>query len=510
MKILTGNQIREADLQTMRNEPVSSIDLMERASAALSYEIRKRIGPASRIVVFAGKGNNGGDGLAVARILSDDFHVSTVCVFSPEEMTPECRENFFRLPDKVNRLAFNTLPAGFIDGLKERNAVIVDALLGTGVRGAVRGVVADAIGCINASGCRVISLDMPSGLPTEPETVSGAVVEADETLTLEFPKLSLMLPSTGGFAGRLTVVKIGLDSSFIAGSGSEYEYFTPEDVTAGVVRRPVFSHKGNFGHAMIIAGSHGMMGAAVLAAGAALRSGCGLVTAHVPDSERFVIQTVHPSAIVDADPAGCFSILPPAMGRYAAVGVGCGLRQSPETVSAMGRLLECGVPLVIDADAINIIASRPDYWTKIPAGTVFTPHVGELKRLIDTYICIYGGDSVSVSISGNEDMRRMAAVQSMAARLGSVFVVKGAHTMICTPDGRVRFNMTGNPGMAKGGSGDVLTGLIAGLRARGLDAEDAAVAGVMFHGLAGDRAASLKGEESMNASDILDCLLIRG
>ena len=171
-------------MQTMLREPVASIDLMERASAALAAEVSSmlaasggifRCGTSRRVVVFAGKGNNGGDGLAVARILSDDFHVSTVCVFSPEEMTPECRENFFRLPDNVTNLTFNAIPAGFMDGLKERNAVIVDALLGTGVRGAVRGVVADAIGCINASGCRVISLDMPSGLPTEPETVSGAV-----------------------------------------------------------------------------------------------------------------------------------------------------------------------------------------------------------------------------------------------------------------------------------------------------------------------------------------------
>ena len=537
MKILTGKQIREADMQTMLREPVASIDLMERASAALAAEVSSmlaasggifRCGTSRRVVVFAGKGNNGGDGLAVARMLSEKFCVSSVCLCRPEEMTSECRENLERLPENVEKFLFEELPSDFVETCRRDNAVVIDAILGTGVRGEVRGAAGDAIRYVNALGCPVISLDMPSGLPTEPDGPAcgaahgkgePAVVKADVTLTLEFPKLSLMLPSTGAFAGRLKVLGIGLDKNFIASCPSCMYFIEQEDVEKMFSRRPDFAHKGNFGHVLMIAGSRGMAGAAVLSVGGALRSGCGLVTAHIPECAVPVIQAVHPCAIVDADPAGCFSILPPALGRYAAVGAGCGLRQSPETIKAVGDLLGCGIPLVLDADALNIIASKPDYLRKVPAGSILTPHVGEFVRLVAAAV---GSGFISeedlqewalpgcglVSADMSDDMARVAAARCFAAKTASVVVLKGAHTMTCTPDGRIIFNMTGNPGMAKGGSGDVLAGLVAGLRARGLSAEQAAVAGVWHHGLAGDRAAAVKGEESMNASDILDNIRI--
>lgn len=291
----------------------------------------------------------------------------------------------------------------------------------------------------------------------------------------------------------------------------EKEWITAGDVMALFPERPENAHKGDFGHALLVAGSRGMMGAALLATGAALRSGCGLVTVHVPEGERMQVHVAYPSSIVSLDTSDtCFSVLPASLSRYSAVGAGPGLGQSEETVAALGSLMEnCG-RMVIDADALNIIAFHPHYLKIIPRGSVLTPHIGELKRLLRSAVSssfIDGfevhGDEVWRSVEERTDM-----VRALAAAAHSVIVVKGAHTMVCLPSGNLKFNPTGNPGMAKGGSGDVLTGLVTGLMARGLSPGDAAMAGVYLHGLAGDRAAGRIGQESMNAADILGCLRI--
>lgn len=291
----------------------------------------------------------------------------------------------------------------------------------------------------------------------------------------------------------------------------EKEWITAGDVRALFPGRDENAHKGDFGHALLIAGSRGMMGAALLATGAALRSGCGLVTVHVPAGERMAVHIAHPSAIVSLDSSdSCFSVLPEPASRYSAVGAGPGLGQSEETAAALGSLLERGGRMVIDADALNIIAFHPHYLKMIPHDSVLTPHIGELRRLLGAAMSasfIKGfrihGDAVWRSEEERTDM-----VRALAAAAGSVITVKGFHTMVCFPSGRLRYNPTGNPGMAKGGSGDVLTGLLTGLMARGFTSEDAACAGVYLHGLAGDSAAETAGQESMNASDILHCLHI--
>ena len=294
------------------------------------------------------------------------------------------------------------------------------------------------------------------------------------------------------------------------------------------------AHKGTYGHTLIVAGSVGMMGAAVLCTGAALKSGCGLVTAHVPSAGRDVIHITNPSAIVSSDPSPAFAVLPDDMGRYSSIAVGPGLGKRPETVAALKTLLnrisgERGLgrtgddgarlrTLVLDADALNIIASCPEMFCEIPSGTVLTPHIGELSRLVRAALScgFISRDDAEENIASDmadarpwtDDAQKVRLVKSLSWRSGSVIVVKGAHTMTCAPDGRCFINMTGNPGMAKGGSGDILSGLIAGLAARGYDSLSAAVLGVWFHGLAGDRAAAERGEESMNASDILAAIRI--
>ena len=402
------------------------------------------------------------------------------------------------------------------------NTVVVDAILGTGVTEAVRGAALQAIRLVNEHSrrCRmVISIDMPSGLPTEPrnrEEAAGAdTIAADLTLTIEFPKLSLLLPETGRYAGRLRTVHIGLDRKFIDSRESAYAAVDAAYVPTLLRPRGEFDHKGTHGHALVIAGSAEYMGAAILCTGAALRSGCGLVSAHIPAAGRTAMLISHPAAIISADEAPVFSSLPADLGKYSAVAVGPGIGRSEAAAAALEKLLAClpqhpGIrTAVLDADALNIISERPEMLAMIPEGSVLTPHVGELSRLLRA--AGSRGLLEDVAPAGapwRDDLHKVALVRQLCARLKSVIVLKGAHTMVCSPDGRCFFNMSGNPGMAKGGSGDVLTGLVAGLAARGYDSLSAAILGVWFHGLAGDAAASLRGMEAMNAEDILENIRI--
>lgn len=541
MKILTGKDIREADLYTIEHEPVASVELMERAALALEAEIaaaaettedQKTAAEAPEYLIIAGKGNNGGDGLAVARLLKGRFgdtrNISVLLLTAPDQLSPDCRLNMDLLPAGISLFGF---AGGHItaDGsevppeqLFRGNTVVIDAILGTGVTGAVRGAALQAIRLVNEHSrrCRmVISIDMPSGLPTEPrnrEEAAGAdVIAADLTLTIEFPKLSLLLPETGRYAGRLRTVHIGLDKEFIDSCKSVYAAVDASYVPTLLRPRGEFDHKGTHGHALVIAGSTEYMGAAILCTGAALRSGCGLVSAHIPAAGRTAMLISHPAAIISADEAPVFSSHPADLGKYSAVAVGPGIGRSEAAAAALEKLLAClpqhpGIrTTVLDADALNIISERPEMLAMIPEGSVLTPHVGELSRLLRAA----GSrgvleDAAPAGAPWRDDMHKVTLVRQFCTRLKSVIVLKGAHTMVCSPDGRCFFNMSGNPGMAKGGSGDVLTGLVAGLAARGYDSLSAAILGVWFHGLAGDAAAALRGMEAMNAEDILENIRI--
>ena len=541
MKILTGKDIREADLYTIEHEPVASVELMERAALALEAEIaaaaettedQKTAAEAPEYLIIAGKGNNGGDGLAVARLLKGRFgdtrSISVLLLAAPDQLSPDCRLNMDLLPAGISIFGF---AGGHItaDGsevppeqLFRGNTVVIDAILGTGVTGAVRRAALQAIRLVNeySRRCRmVISIDMPSGLPTEPrnrEEAAGAdTIAADLTLTIEFPKLSLLLPETGRYAGRLRTVHIGLDRKFIDSRESAYVAVDAAYVPTLLRPRGEFDHKGTHGHALVIAGSAEYMGAAILCTGAALRSGCGLVSAHIPAAGRTAMLISHPAAIISADEAPVFSSHPADLGKYSAVAVGPGIGRSEAAAAALEKLLAClpqhpGIrTTVLDADALNIISERPEMLAMIPEGSVLTPHVGELSRLLRAA----GSrglleDVAPAGVPWRDDLHKVALVRQLCARLKSVIVLKGAHTMVCSPDGRCFFNMSGNPGMAKGGSGDVLTGLVAGLAARGYDSLSAAILGVWFHGLAGDAAASLRGMEAMNAEDILENIRI--
>jgi NAD(P)H-hydrate epimerase len=467
MKILTDNQIRNADRITIEREQISSLELMERAASGIAEWFVENIDPRRRLVFCCGRGGNGGDGVAAARILADAGRDCTVFLSAnPGELTDDARANFARLPKEVEVVDITVERPDI-----EADAVVVDALLGVGMTGEVRQPVKNIIEWINLLPNLVISIDLPSGMAagwgSDQAGGSRRFIHAGTTLTIEFPKLALLLPETGQYAGNTVVIPIGLDEEFIATADTPYYYITQEWVDG--LRRPraKFSHKGDYGHVLMVCGSATMPGAAILAAGGALRSGCGLVTAHVPKNERFALVANCPSAMLSLDDNDCFSAPPDRLERFSAIGVGPGLGRDAKTVNALREMLEVvsgmtglasGVRkmrMVFDADALNIIAQNPDLKQFIPSDSVLTPHPGELRRLVGDWA---------------DDREKLDKASRFATETASVVIVKGAHSVICTPDGRFIFNSTGTPGMAKGGSGDVLTGLLAGLLARGYDA----------------------------------------
>lgn len=489
MKILIGEEIKGADRATIEREPVESIALMERAAELIAQWVCNNVEQGTPLLFFIGKGNNGGDGLAAARMLSTVGYGCTVVVpFVAEALSDECRYNLEKLPSAVIRLNSVSEVALFED------TVIVDALLGTGLESEPREPICSLIELINSVDNRIISVDVPSGMKTEFENDPSKIVAAQTTLTIEQPKLAMLLPEAGECAGRIEVLTIDLDAQYIDEARSPFYYSTESDIAPLILPRNKFAHKGEYGHALLICGSTGMIGAAVLATSGALRSGCGLVTAHVPKEERLPIQANCPSAMLSLDANDCFSGLPDNMVKYNAIAVGCGLGRSDETKLALIQLLKAcsdAQHIVYDADALNIIAEHPELMSLIRPGSVLTPHVGELRRIVGEW---------------GDEMQKIELVRDLAIGLQSVIILKGAHTMVCAPDGRCFFNSSGCSGMAKGGSGDLLTGFIAGLISRGYEPIDAARLGVFVHGKAGEKAAEYYGNESMNSSDIIDFL----
>lgn len=482
MKILTDSQLKEADKYTIENEPIKSIELMERASTVIAEWFVNNIEKERPLLFLIGKGNNGGDGLAVARILyHSGYDCSIVLPFDKELLTDECYKNMERLPSHIERKEIRSITP---------DTIVVDALLGTGIKGDVKEPLFSIIEEINSLPNKVISIDLPSGMKSEFGNKNQKIIKAATTLTLEFPKLAMLLPETGEYCGNIKILSIGLSKDFITNASSSYHYITDQFIKDITLKREKFAHKGTYGHALLICGSKEMIGAAILATGAALRSGCGLVTTHIPEEERLAIQISYPSAILSLDRASYFSTLPTNLSKYTSIGIGCGLGQNHETAGVFKQLLNnVYKPIVIDADALNILSDNYNLRQHIPAGSILTPHPGELKRLIGEW---------------QSEKEKIENVRKLASNLKSIIVVKGAHSMIYLPDGNCYFNSTGNSGMAKGGSGDVLTGLITGLIARGYNSTHAAILGVYAHGAAGDKAASVHGLEKMNSSDIIN------
>ncbi len=494
MKLFSTRQIAEIDRFTIQNEPVADTDLMERAALQVTNWLISRFSTERKMIFFAGPGNNGGDALAIARQMAD---LTFQCeVYMPDlgnELKGSPAINRRRLEEqglvKLTRLkGINEFPA------LAPSDIIIDGMFGSGLSRPLEGFPAEITRRINALPNMVVSIDIPSGLMGEDNVSNNpdTIIRADHTLTFQFPKISFLFAENEKFTGKWEVLPIGLHPQGIEDTPSEIYFTEREDIKKIIKARSKFAHKGHFGHALLIAGSYGKTGAAVLSSGACLRAGAGLLTTHMPRSGYQIIQSSVPEAMTSIDPSDTiFSDLPP-LDNYTAIGAGPGLGTDVITKRAFHQLISrAGFPLVIDADGLNILAEEKQWLTELPGNSILTPHPGEFSRL--------AGES--------SDSFTMVTKQCQFAQEFNVFVVlKGAYTSIATPRGRLCFNSSGNPGMATAGSGDVLTGVILGLMAQNYSPGDAAVAGVYLHGLAGDIAAGLKSEMSLIAGDITDHL----
>jgi hydroxyethylthiazole kinase-like uncharacterized protein yjeF len=494
MKIFTSGQIREIDDYTIRYEPVASVDLMERAAGQLFNWYVSKFERAHRIFVFVGPGNNGGDGLALARMLfTARYDVDVHYLKFSDKTSPDWDKNMSRLEAETH-VPFNIITERNQFPLISENDIIIDAIFGSGLTRPAAGLAANIIMEINNSFCKKIAVDIPSGLFGEDNSSnnSGSIVCADYTLSFQFPKLSFMFPENGKYTGEWVVLPIGLDRNAINSTLSPYSLVESFDVLPLLKTRDRFAHKGNFGHGLLISGSSGKTGAAVLGALAALRSGIGLLTCHVPSAAGIVINSSVPEAMVSHDRSGEYISQIGPTDSYSAVGVGPGLGTDIATQDAFHRLLlECKKPMVIDADALNILSQNKDWYKFLNNAMILTPHPKEFERL------------AGKSANGFERLSRQILFSTSHK---CIVILKGANTTVTTGSGAVFFNSTGNPGMATAGSGDVLTGILLSLLAQGYDPANAAIAGVFLHGLAGDIAAEEGSYESLIASDIINCL----
>jgi hydroxyethylthiazole kinase-like uncharacterized protein yjeF len=495
MKILSSQQIRDLDAYTIAHEPIASIDLMERASAKfceafINYMELRYAGNAkdATIYIFCGKGNNGGDGLAIARLLRKSNYKSEVFIVQHSE---EAARDF-----TVNVQKYNTLAP--IKGITEtsgipdmnRDTVVIDAIFGSGLSRPVIGIAAEVIAAINNSRAFVVSVDVPSGLYCDSlNSDEDAIIQAAITFTFHSPKLSFLLPQSGKYVGQFEVLDIGLNKQFADGVDTNYHYISATDIRSKIKPRAKFSHKGTYGHALIVAGGEGKMGAAVLCTQAALRSGAGLISCYSPQGNTDVLQIAVPEAMIAAKQE---ILNGDEVKKFTAVGIGPGLGVSHDIADLIEYLCKVNAhALVLDADALNTLAMKPHLLDLLPKGSIITPHPKEFKRLVGDW---------------SDDMDRLQKQIELAQKRNIVVVLKGAHTSIALPDGTVYFNCTGNAGMAKGGSGDVLTGIITSLLAQGYLPEDAAMIGVYIHGFAGDLAAGVTGLTAMKAGDLIDNL----
>ena len=496
MKIFTSAQIHEHDKYTIEHEPVSSVDLMERAARAITHAIAERWPARTPVVVFAGPGNNGGDALAVARMLADKGYQVSVFLFNiHNKLSADCNANKKRLNESKKVKSFTEISLNFDPPKLTGDTLVVDGLFGSGLNKPLSGGFASLAKYINQSPAKVVSIDIPSGLMCEDNTfnIRANIIRADVTLTLQYKKLAMMFADNQPYIGELQILDIGLSKEYTDNTETQYSTVEEEDIRKLIRPRPDFAHKGNMGNALIVAGCYGMAGAAMLATKACLRSGVGKVTVRTPKNNCLAMQVAVPEAVLSIDPDEEVFSESASTDDIDALGIGPGLGQTETTaVALIGQFKRTHCPIVADADALNILANHRAWLQQLPKNMIMTPHPKEMDRL--------------ASNAANGDYDRLCKAMDFAGRHEAFIILKGHHTAICTPQGKVFFNNTGNSGMATAGSGDVLTGIITGLLARGYSEEQACLLGVFLHGRAGDIAADRLGKESLIASDIIDHL----
>lgn len=493
MKIFTSAQIHELDKYTIQHEPIKSIDLMERASKAIAEAIMRRWTNQTPIVTFAGPGNNGGDALAVSRMLATQGYSVRVYLFNiTGRLSDDCAANRQRVRDCKRIKEFMEVTTKFDPPVLEAGDLVIDGLFGSGINKPLAGGFAALVKYINQCPARVVSIDMPSGLMTEDNSynVRANIIHADLTLTLHGRKLSMFLADCQEFLGEIQVLDIRLSDEYVQKTDAAYTMLDESDIRPRILHRDDFAHKGSMGNAMLIAGSYGMSGAAILASKACLRAGAGKVTVHTPRKNYDIMQISVPEAVLQMDHEETYFSESVDTDDFEALGIGPGLGQQENTAIALiTQLKRSQCPIVADADALNILANHRAWIPQLPKGIILTPHPKEFDRLS--------------SVASNGSYERLQRAKDLAQNIHCYIILKGHYSALCLPDGHVVFNPTGNSGMATAGSGDVLTGIITGLLARGYQRRDACEVGMYIHGLAGDIAAKELGKESLIASDII-------
>lgn len=490
VKILTSDKVREADAYTIKNEPIKSIDLMERAATACVPWFEQHIDKNIPVNFLIGPGNNGGDGLVIARKLqSQEYKISVFLLKFTDKMSDDCSINLKRL--KIDIVE--------IESDKDFNhfdtvGIWVDAVFGSGLDRNVTGFVADAFKELNSKNHLKVAIDIPSGLfadkHTDPdETV---VLRADYTLSLELPKYAFMHAENHQYVGSWQVIPFGLHQKFMNEVDTDNYFLNYDDAVNLLKLRSKFSHKGTYGHALLIAGSKNKGGAAVLAARASLRSGVGLMTCHTVAQNAAPIISAVPECMLSTDSNAEIISELPKLNPFDAVGIGPGVGTDEDTAKTLKRLIQDSTQsLVLDADALNILSDNKTWLSFLPPESILTPHPKEFERLTE---------------EADNDFHRLELARDFAFKYKCWLVLKGAHTAIVSPNRKIIFNSSGNPGMATAGSGDTLTGIILGLVAQSYSPQEACLLGVYIHGLAADIYAAENGLDAMMASDICESL----
>lgn len=496
MKIPTIQAARAADAYTIENEPITSVDLMERAATQIYFWLMRNLKSKEvSIKVFCGMGNNGGDGLVLARLLAtNDIFAQVFIVHVSDHFSHDCDVNYERLKEVPEVPMFGIFSKDDFPKIDD-NDIVIDALFGSGLSRPLEGLAAEMVNHINDNQAIRIAIDIASGLNGDSIGGKGPIVRADYTVSMQFPKMAFLYPENEQFVGKWEVLDIKIHPDYIENVETNNFYTTVDFIKPLIHKRGKHSHKGTYGHALLIAGSTGKTGAALLASEACMRSGVGLLTTHLPKQAMLPLQVYLPEAMISPDMSdNCFSQVPDLQ-PYNAIGVGPGLGKSEETANALKHLIqEAKMPMVLDADALNIISENKTWLSFLPEKTIITPHPKEFERLFG---------------KTENSQQRIELQREMSQRYKLIIVLKGANTSITFPNGSCFFNSTGNPGMATAGSGDVLTGIILSLLAQCYTPEEAAIIGVFMHGRAGDIAASKHGQESMIASDISKSLDFR-
>ncbi len=489
MKIFSTSQIRELDRFTIENEPITSIDLMERAANAIYDKFLQTIHYNKPVYILAGPGNNGGDALALARHLLQTGLKVKAQIISNGKLSLDCEINLKRLKERFDKNVTESVNEFSIPEISP-DTVIIDGLFGSGLARPLSGIFAQAVEFVNNSGCEILSIDIPSGLQGESvANENDAIVKANYTFSLQFPKLAFFFAENEKYVGNWSVLDIGIHPKALVETQTNFFLTAKTDIQNILKPRPKFSHKGSFGHLLLVAGGKGMAGASVLGAKAALRSGAGLVTVHGPKCNRVIVQTAVPEAIFSFDNNKKFITSVYDLQKYSAIAVGPGIGVNTFSKEMLAQLLsEIQQPCVFDADALNLMGYHPELLHLLPKRSIITPHKKEFERMF--------GESTNAA-----DEIKLAIEKSKEFEI--IIVLKGAYTRVILPDGNVYFNPTGNCGMATGGSGDVLTGIIGSLLAQGYNSESATLAGVYLHGLAADLALETESEESLIAGDIV-------